>query len=202
MMIKVIIFDLSGVCMPNAETIFAERYAREKGLDVKEFCKAFDELTASAERAEITGEECWRQLLGRFGLKDDPDKLVQEMFKDLKGNPEALELAQKLRKNHKTAFLTNYSKMHWDEIKKHIDFDKYFDFGIVAYQVKARKPEPPGFLAILKHFDAKPEEAVFLDDQAKNLAEAAKLGIKTVLFKNTKQLLQDLKKLGVNIDGT
>jgi hypothetical protein len=43
----------------------------------------------------------------------------------------------------------------------------------------------------------KTKEASFIDDYQICLDGAKKLGMKTILFKNNKQLIKDLKKLGV-----
>jgi hypothetical protein len=42
-----------------------------------------------------------------------------------------------------------------------------------------------------------PKEAIFTDNQKWNLPAPRKLGIRSFLFKNNKQFISELKKLGI-----
>ncbi len=110
-----------------------------------------------------------------------------------------LDLAGKLREKYKTAYYTNYPEDYWMFIAKKFDLKPYFDFGIVSYQFKTRKPEPKGFKIILKHFNVKPEEAVFIDDKEKNVKAAAELDINTIHLTNRKKIVDKLKLIGVKV---
>jgi len=52
---------------------------------------------------------------------------------------------------------------------------------------------------ILQKLGSKPEECVFIDDQAKNLLPAKELGMATIEFKNPEQLEEDLADHGINV---
>ena len=49
------------------------------------------------------------------------------------------------------------------------------------------------------HFKLKPEECIFIDDLKETLKPARKLGMKTILFRNNKQLVRDLRKFNIKI---
>lgn len=57
------------------------------------------------------------------------------------------------------------------------------------------KEDPQSYLKIAKELGKKPEEVLFTDDKAKNILAAEQAGLKTIHFKSTKQLIQDLQKL-------
>jgi HAD superfamily hydrolase (TIGR01509 family) len=50
---------------------------------------------------------------------------------------------------------------------------------LVSCEIGVRKPDPEAFRRALAHYDAKPEEAFFVDDSAANVAGAASIGITT-----------------------
>ena len=50
-----------------------------------------------------------------------------------------------------------------------------------------------------KDKDMKNKEVLFIDNQEWNLKPARKLRMKTILFKDNKQFVKDLKKLGVSV---
>jgi putative hydrolase of the HAD superfamily len=53
--------------------------------------------------------------------------------------------------------------------------------------LRAVKPEPAAYREVLAALDAQPEEVVFVDDRASNVAAAADLGIQACLFEDAAQ---------------
>ena len=64
-------------------------------------------------------------------------------------------------------------------------FFDYFEGYVMAGWVKMMKPEPEIFTYTLNKFGLSPEQTVFIDDSAANIAVAEKMGIHTVHFKRT-----------------
>lgn len=58
----------------------------------------------------------------------------------------------------------------------------YFRGFIISGDVGVRKPDRAIFEYLVRQLDVSPDNAVFVDDQWKNLDTAARLGFKTVLF--------------------
>lgn len=200
-MIKVIIFDLSEVCFSSEEPPFLIDFAKKHNLDFTDFDNYYQELLYQAENGKITGKEVWRRVLEHFSVKADIDEIISEMINAKEPFQDTLNLVKKLRKHYKTAFFTNYNEDYWKLIEKSFDFPAYFDFGLVSYQIGARKPAVEGFEFILNKFGVRPDEAVFTDDTAKNLENPKKLGIHTIQFKDANQLVDELESSGVKIDG-
>ncbi len=199
-MIKLIIFDFSNVCFSLEEPPFLQKFSQEHTLNYEEFETAYMGLVKKAEVGEETGINMWKILLEKYHLSGNPQKIIQEMMDAKEAYWDVLELAKKLRlKGCKTSFFTNYNEDYWKLIENRFDLKLYFDFGIVSFQVKSRKPDAEGFNIILRHFNVKPQEAVFTDDSPNNLVEPRKLGIHVIQFKNLKQLIQELKKLCIEI---
>jgi HAD superfamily hydrolase (TIGR01509 family) len=59
------------------------------------------------------------------------------------------------------------------------------------------KPEKEIYIYTLEKNSLKPEDVVFIDDSQKNVDGGKKVGIDSILFQNTDQLRQDLKKFGI-----
>lgn len=199
-MIKTIIFDLSDVCFNCEEPPFLIAFAKKYKLDFSDFDKRYQELLYQAENGIITGREVWRRALEHFSITADIDVIISEMIDGKEPFQDTLDLVKRLRENYKTAYFTNYNEDYWKLIEDKFDLTKYFDFGLVSYQIGARKPAVLGFEFILKKFGVKPEEAVFIDDTAKNLENPKKLGIHTIQFKGVSQLATELQGLGVSVE--
>ena len=198
--IKLIIFDFSGVCFNEEEPPFLIDFAKKYKLPFKEFESIYLDLLKKAEMDQISGEEVWIPILKKYNLKLDIDEIINEMIDRKVMYQEVMDLTKSLRRKYKTSYFTNYNQKYWEIIAPQFDLKPYFDWGIVSYQVKSRKPAIKGFKVILEHFKVKPEEAIFLDDKESNLIEPAKLGLNTILFKNKKQFINELKKLGVEVE--
>ncbi len=89
--------------------------------------------------------------------------------------------------------LSNYSEFMWKNHSKKWDFLPYTDGAVVSYEVKINKPDAGIYQALLKKYDLCPEETIFLDDKAENIASAEGLGIAGILVKNQKQAQRELQ---------
>ena len=79
-----------------------------------------------------------------------------------------------------------------------MDFVKYADGGILSYREKLIKPNPQIYETLIERYSLVPEKCVFLDDTEKNLKEAEKFGIHTILFTSREKALKELRELGVS----
>ena len=89
---------------------------------------------------------------------------------------------------NKYGFLILYSNLslkNIDNLKKTIpsffsSVDKFYSYESVGYP----KPNPKGFEKILKEFNLKPENVIFIDDREDNIETAKDLGFKVIHYKN------------------
>ena len=61
-----------------------------------------------------------------------------------------------------------------------------------------RKPDKEIFNLTLKKLKLNPQQVLFIDDKIENIQGAKKLGIPSILFKNNKDLIEQLTKRGVS----
>ncbi|NQU99094.1 HAD family phosphatase [Candidatus Woesearchaeota archaeon] len=197
MTIKLIIFDMSDVCSNSEDPPFIEKLAKKYNINPETLENRFNETIAIAEVDKISGTEAWERLIKEFNLKENPEELIRNDMESKEFYPEMLELTNNLRKKIPTVCFTNYNKDHWDKV--HDKVKDYFDEVFVSYQLKTRKPSQEGFKIIMKKYDVKPEETIFIDDSIKNVEQAAEIGIKAIQFKNKEQLLEELEGVGVKL---
>ena len=69
-----------------------------------------------------------------------------------------------------------------------------FEIGLSKYDDKINNTTKI-FRYALKKYKLKPQEAIFIDDVAKNCAVAEKLGIKTVVAKGPRETIREVKKI-------
>lgn len=74
------------------------------------------------------------------------------------------------------------------------DFLHWFDGRVVSGEEMTRKPFADIYLKLLDRYNVKAAEAIFIDDNGRNIDAAQKLGIKSIHFQNPEQLIKELRE--------
>jgi 2-haloacid dehalogenase len=99
---------------------------------------------------------------------------------------------------YKIYALTNWSAETFPRAQQKFEFLNWFDGIVVSGAEKMRKPAPEFYQVLLDRHLVKPEDALFIDDNYRNIVAAEKLGIKSIHFTDADALrdkLVDLKIL-------
>jgi len=202
MTIKNIIFDLGGVLIDwNPEYVFLDEF----GGDRQKMQAFFDEVcTFDWNENQDAGYPLAQATEDRIALFPEHEPLIRMYYgrwEEMLG--EAIEgtvdLLKKLvaHPNYKVVALTNWSVETFPVALKRFEFLHWFEGIVVSGTEKKRKPFPEIYQTTLNRFDILAEESLFIDDNARNVAAAAALGIKTIQFQNPKQLTTDLQANGI-----
>lgn len=197
--IKAIIFDVNGVLMLG------------RGKDVHEYMA--QKLKSNIERWFDTIEPYWSEI-----VKDEsktlsfltnvtqeyqiPEskigKLLRKAFKKrFKKNRKLIKIIKKLnKKGYKTAIFSDQTSFSYDAFKKY-NLDSIVDITLWSQKEGLRKPDMKFYKLLIKRLKLPAKNCLFVDNHDWNLIPAKKLGIKTILFEDNKQTINDLKSLGV-----
>ena len=96
-------------------------------------------------------------------------------------------------KGFKIYLLSNYGKNAFE--RKTYSFLELVDGKVISYEVKAIKPQPQIFKALLSKYKIVPENAVFFDDMEENVIAARTHGINGIQFQNKVQAEKELAAL-------
>ncbi|MCR4651577.1 MAG: HAD family phosphatase [Lachnospiraceae bacterium] len=202
-MINTVIFDVGNVL-----TEFGwQQFILDKGYSSKiaeRVGKAtiMDPDWSEYDRGILTDEE----IVARF-IDNDPDveKEIREVNASLTGILKKCDYAipwiKELKgRGLKVLFLSNFSRKAYAECHDVLDFEPLTDGGIWSYRVGMIKPGRGIYHELLDTYDLVPEECVFIDDTAENLATAKDMGINVILFKDYVQAYAELNSLiGVQV---
>lgn len=195
MTIKGIVFDWRGVIIYNPWKNLIKSSAQRLGVSFK-YAKAHKMLEEMLQKgltdSKYLKKICQKLKIENPKIKNFWKKAVQKSFKN---QPKTLKLMKKLKeKNYKIGFLSNTEKSAIEFFKKQ-NYD--IDVTVFSCLEGTVKPELKIYEILIKRMQMKPKEIVFLDDKKENILIAQQIGIKRILFKNIKQVKQELKKLGV-----
>lgn len=93
--------------------------------------------------------------------------------------------------------LTNWSAEMFPHARRRFDFIDWFEGVVVSGEVGVRKPSPGIFVHLFSRYRFDPGEAVFIDDNAENVAAARALGLDSHLFTSAAGLRTELEAIGL-----
>jgi 2-haloacid dehalogenase len=93
--------------------------------------------------------------------------------------------------------LTNWSEETFPVALEQFEFLHWFEGIVVSGTEKSRKPFPDFYRTLLTRYAIEPVQAVFIDDNKRNILAAEGVGMHTVHFVSPEQLLTELHGLGV-----
>lgn len=99
----------------------------------------------------------------------------------------------KSKGKHKFYALTNWSAETFPFAIERFEFFKWFDGIVVSGIEKTRKPFPEFYFRLLNRYQINPTEALFIDDNLKNVEAAKGLGIHSIHFHSGDQLKAELE---------
>ncbi|MCS6820173.1 MAG: HAD family phosphatase [Chitinophagales bacterium] len=140
----------------------------------------------------------FRNELRRFLRADVTDEQIDQAWNSILVNypEEKFSLLQKLKKHYRIYALSNINQIHLDcidnEVSKRFGVQRFEDFFHKAYYSHLtgyRKPEAEIYELVLQEQLLIPQETLFIDDKAENIAAAAALGIQTYHLTDRKTLI-------------
>lgn len=133
-------------------------------------------LERTREVAALTGRR-WTRIsqFVRAARAADPAAIIRPEFH--------AAMAEAQAANVRLAILSNELDLFYGaEFRDKLPFLKHFDVIVDATYTHILKPDPRAYLAVLDALGLAPNQAVFVDDQPKNIAGAQALGLGTVAF--------------------
>jgi putative hydrolase of the HAD superfamily len=205
-MIKAAIFDLGSVLIGKEWQVTYKQIAKELKISEEKTRNIIRPIERKWIKGEINERDFWRELEKR--TKTEMSHMIRKdlWFSDMQRFAKDITESWKILTELKTqgirlALITNTIPPHTRALKKTGRFNKLkrigFEFFIRSYEVGFRKPGLMIYKIALKKLKLSPEECVFIDDKLKNVDAAKKLCMHGILFKNPKQLRNNLIKLGL-----
>ena len=190
------IFDVGGVLCRADSKKLKKDIQDTLGLTDDQLSKVAYDIIYRIETGEISEEDYWEEFKIREKINFIPKNLLSRNFeKEFKILP-AFEIVKKLKSKISLAALSNTFLSHADIIREKGIYEP-FDFVILSYEVRMRKPDLGIFKFTLKRLGVDLKQTFFVDDREENVEAARKIGIKSFLFESPQSLKKELKKLGL-----
>ncbi|UCD06666.1 MAG: HAD family phosphatase [candidate division WOR-3 bacterium] len=200
---RAIIFDCGGVIFDFSPANVFKHWAMVGNEDPNtlEHKFKFSEVYLKFERGEIDSSAFRAHTLNMLELKineEEFDRGWNNLYGDLV--PGIEELLSDLQDDYRLVALTNTNEIHarkWQIICRPLLH--YFEKVFSSHEIHARKPERKAYEIVLKYLDLAPDDVIFLDDNPQFVRAAAELQIKAIQVNSFKQMVSDLRNLGVEV---
>ena len=198
--IDTVVFDIGNVL-----TDFAwDKFLVFKGYDdkmVERIAKAtvYSDDWVEYDKGNLTNEE----IIARF-VENDPEirSEIEDSFKNIDGiilkREKTIPWIRALKAaGYKVLYLSNFSKQALEGCPDAMAFLDETDGGILSFREHVVKPDPAIYNLLVSRYNLTPSKTVFIDDTPVNIEAAQNLGWKGIIYRDYKQVVDELTTLGV-----
>lgn len=191
-MIKNLVFDIGGVILTELTVDYFDLNEDEKkNLNKIIF---YDKRFRKCLNGDMKIDEYCSELIKENSKYAKEIKMVfgreyQKYMLPVKN--EVIELIYKLKKDYKIYFLSNLTEVSYDYLYNEVGILKDFP-GIYSFKEHMQKPSEEIYELLIKRFNLIKEETVFFDNIQRNVDAGNKVGIKSVLFKDVSDILNNI----------
>lgn len=194
-----IIFDLGAVLIDwNPLHVYGNYFESEEKKDYffQNICTSDWNEEQDAGRSIVAATQ---ELVAKFPEWEQPIRDFYGRWTEMLGGPitESVAIFKDLKETgrYKIYALTNWQASLFEIALVRYNFLHWFDGRVVSGEEKTRKPFAEFYQRLLNRYQVNPAQAVFIDDNLRNIKGAETLGIKSIHFKNPEQLRAALKEL-------
>ena len=141
------------------------------------------------DRADVTSDQYWERVLGRPVPSIDIRRLVAaDVASWLHPNPDSIQAVAGLKARGIRLALFSNAPVDLADRLQDAPWLESFSAKFFSCRIKATKPDPAAYTAVLGELGIGAEDAVFVDDRPANVEGARAVGMRAVLFDGPEQL--------------
>jgi epoxide hydrolase-like predicted phosphatase len=194
--IQAVYWDIGGVLVRTEDRQPRSSLAAQLGISYQEL----DELLWGGERGKkaqvglISEEEQWRHVCQVCGWSvDKASELKRAFFAGDRVDTVLAEYVRGLKTRYLTGVISNAISGAQKFLEEQARIADAFDHITFSYQVGVMKPDARIYQHALQGLNVQPQEAVFIDDFAHNVAGAREVGMHAIQFLNREQAIEELE---------
>ena len=198
---RAIISDLGKVVLWFDNSIFYRKmtaYCLKSIEEIREIVHENPEFYELFDLGRITPKEFYARAVARLGARIGYNDFMAAYVDVFRLNRPVLELLQRLKPKYRLVLVSNCDAVRFESIRKKFPEIGIFDGRVLSYELGVMKPDPGIYQEALRLAQADPSACVFIDDMAENIAGAAALGIRGILYQPDTDLACELAALGVS----
>ncbi len=202
MAVNTIIWDLGGVLIDwNPHYVFNDQYFDSPEKKAYFFSKVCTHDWNEKQDEGRSIVDATLELVAQFPEWENAIRDYYGRWTDMLNGPiqGTVDIFRKLieSEQYRHYALTNWQADLFNIALVRYDFLQWFDGRVVSGVEKTRKPFPEFYQLLLDRYNVNASEAVFIDDNLRNVKAAEELGINAIHFQSAEQLKKELQEVGV-----
>lgn len=203
--INTIIFDLGGVYFTRGTMLALEKLKDIYNLSYRDLFLFFGDIPGNEgyliRLGLITINEFEKRFYSKFNIVETNTQIIRYIwFGAYVPHYGMKEIIKQLKeKGYNLVIFSGNIRERVDFLNQRYNFLKYFNTAVFSYDFKKNKNDLAFYEDLINQIGCKPQESIFIDDERKNVEIAKTLGFNCVPFYYTEQLVEYLKKFGINI---
>jgi putative hydrolase of the HAD superfamily len=205
-----ILFDLGNVLVPvDWEMAFRNLLphlppGRAKLLreDRQAFVDLLSEPAIALETGVTNSDQFYGAVTEILGTDLNRDDFLEIWCNIFSLDESMVSLGKSLSRDYGTWLVSNTSRIHYEYIVEKFPGVLFYKDAALSCDLGVMKPAATYYEKAVQKFGIVPSQAVFIDDLQENVEGAMRAGITGIVFRNRKQLVEELQRLGVNVRET
>ncbi len=201
-----IIFDLGGVLIDwDPRQLYRQIFSTE--VEVDNFLKEIATMDWNEQQDAGRSLDVATQILvDQYPQWQQEIQAYYSRWEEMLVGPihRTVALLEQLKSQDKYRLLalTNWSAETFPIALRRYDFLNWFEGILVSGEEGLKKPDPAIYELILKRYGVNRKESIFIDDNLRNVLAARDLGIESIHYTSTDDLIDQLEQAGVSLIAT
>jgi len=202
--IRAVLFDIGGVLEHTPRTGWLERWAERLSLSPAEMARRLDPIWIPGETGHTTLARVEQETARVCGLSAPQlQAFMHDAWSEYLGtlNDELTAYVATLRPRYRTGIVSNSFVGAREREQAAYGLAELCDVLIYSHEVGWAKPDPRIYRLACERLAVEAQEAVFVDDLSANVEAARGLGMHAILFRENRQLIDELEPVGRQLYG-
>jgi 2-haloacid dehalogenase len=202
MNITTVVFDLGAVLIDwNPRYMYRKIMESETEIEyfLENICTTDWNEQQDAGRSFAEGTKI---LSYQFPKHSDYISAFYDRWEEMLGGPieATVDILLRLKStgNYRLIALTNWSAESFPIALERYEFLHWFEDIVVSGREMMKKPDPAIFQLMIDRYQLQEKDTVFIDDNHRNITEAAKMGFNTIWFKDAISCEEQLLDFGLH----
>ncbi|MER5950322.1 HAD-IA family hydrolase [Streptomyces sp. NPDC001904] len=182
-----VILDIGGVLEITPETGWVQRWEKRLELPMGTVHERMHDVWSAGSVGSISEREVHKQVAGRLGLTTlQVEAFMADLWAEYLGTPneELIDYVRGLHGSCRLGILSNSFVGARERETSLYHFDELVEQIVYSHEIGIEKPDPRAFEAACASLDVRPENCLFIDDAAANVAAAQAAGMQAHLFED------------------
>lgn len=194
--VPAVVLDIGGVLETTPSLGTVEKWESAFGLLPGQMAERAGEVWEAGAVGSISEDDVHRRLGEVLGVdRARVDDFMAEMWEEYLGTPnvELIDWFRDLRPRYRTGIISNSFVGAREREQERYGFADLADVIVYSHEVGVSKPDPRIYRLACERLAVAPEDTIFLDDVEENVEGASAVGIRAILFTDTRQAIADVE---------